>query len=106
MSARCAPAVKGSAGGWAVAGWLGGRLLRRVAELAIKRRPAPEMERLTPREFEIVTLMGQGLTNKEIARRLDVQLSTVKNHTHSIFEKLHVSRRAEAVARVRTWTPP
>jgi DNA-binding NarL/FixJ family response regulator len=46
-----------------------------------------------------VSLLQQGLSNKEIAGRLGVELSTVKNHVHNILEKLHVSRRSEAAAR-------
>jgi DNA-binding NarL/FixJ family response regulator len=53
---------------------------------------------LTRREREIVTLIDQGLSNKEIAVRLVIELSTVKNHIRHIFEKLKVRRRAEAAA--------
>jgi DNA-binding NarL/FixJ family response regulator len=53
--------------------------------------------RLTPREFEIVQLIERGLSNKEIARHLTIQLATVKNHVHNILEKLSVCRRADAV---------
>jgi two-component system, NarL family, nitrate/nitrite response regulator NarL len=55
---------------------------------------------LTPRELEVVRLAGRGLTNKEIAAELTVELSTVKNHLHNALEKLGVHRRTEAVARV------
>jgi two-component system, NarL family, nitrate/nitrite response regulator NarL len=53
--------------------------------------------RLTPRESEIVRLIEHGLSNKEIARHLTIQLATVKNHVHNILEKLDVRRRADAV---------
>jgi two-component system, NarL family, nitrate/nitrite response regulator NarL len=53
--------------------------------------------RLTPREWEIVQLIERGLSNKEIAQYLSIQLATVKNHVHNILEKLGVRRRAEAV---------
>jgi two-component system, NarL family, nitrate/nitrite response regulator NarL len=56
--------------------------------------------RLTAREVEILTLMGEDLSNKEIARRLTIELSTVKSHVHNILEKLRVERRADAVTRV------
>ncbi len=72
-------------------------LLRRVKTAA---RPGPAA-RLTPREAEIVRLIDDGLSNKQIARRLTIELPTVKNHVHSILEKLEVKRRAEAAARVR-----
>jgi two-component system, NarL family, nitrate/nitrite response regulator NarL len=73
-----------------------GSLFRRVAELAAQ--PQPPLERLTVRELEILELIDQGLTNKEIARRLCIELSTVKNHVHNILEKLQVRRRADAAA--------
>jgi len=54
---------------------------------------------LTPREIEILDAIGQGLTNKMIARRLQISLHTVKFHVESVFRKLGVRSRAEAVAR-------
>jgi len=76
-------------------------LLRRIADLAAEREPPPPELRLTSREIEIVELIDQGLSNKEIAQRLSIALPTVKNHVHSILDKLHVHRRAEAAARLR-----
>jgi two-component system nitrate/nitrite response regulator NarL len=76
-------------------------LLRRIADLAAEREPPPPELRLTSREIEIVELIGQGLSNKEIAQRLSIALPTVKNHVHSILDKLHVHRRTEAAARLR-----
>jgi two-component system nitrate/nitrite response regulator NarL len=75
-------------------------LLRRVATLAAKSSARPE-ERLTAREHEILGLIDEGLSNKQIARRLCIELSTVKNHVHNILEKLRVDRRSEAAARMR-----
>ena len=76
-------------------------LFRRVGALAV-RRPEPEpAHTLTPREREIVALIDRGCSNKEIARRLDIELSTVKNHVHNLLEKLGVARRSAAAARVR-----
>jgi DNA-binding NarL/FixJ family response regulator len=60
--------------------------------------PFPE---LTDREREILDLVARGLTNAEIARRLVVSDKTVRNHVSNVFAKLHVSGRAEAVARAR-----
>ena len=82
--------------------WLAATLLRRVAELARDRFPAAPAERLTTREREIVALLGDGLSNKEIAARLRIELPTVKNHVHNILEKLNVRRRAEAAAATRS----
>lgn len=53
---------------------------------------------LTDREREILVLITQGLNNREIADRLTISRSTVKNHVSNIFSKLNVSNRAEAVA--------
>jgi two-component system, NarL family, nitrate/nitrite response regulator NarL len=76
-------------------------LFARIATLALERSPESIESRLTARELEILNLIDQGLSNKEIARRLTIELSTVKNHVHNIFEKLNVSRRSEAAARRR-----
>jgi two-component system nitrate/nitrite response regulator NarL len=78
-------------------------LLRRVALLA-RQRDASETgleRRLTSRELQIVALIDEGLSNKEIAIKLKIELPTVKNHVHHILEKLHVHRRGEAAAAVR-----
>jgi DNA-binding CsgD family transcriptional regulator len=54
---------------------------------------------LTPREMEVLNLIAEGLTNKLIARRLDISLHTVKFHVESLFRKLSVRTRSEAVAK-------
>jgi two-component system, NarL family, nitrate/nitrite response regulator NarL len=56
---------------------------------------------LSRRELQIAQLVDRGLTNKEIARRLGIEATTVKNHVHNMCEKLKVHRRGEAAARVR-----
>jgi DNA-binding NarL/FixJ family response regulator len=53
---------------------------------------------LTPRELEVLGLIGEGLTNQQIAEQLVIEVGTVKNHVHSILEKLGVSSRGEAAA--------
>lgn len=53
---------------------------------------------LTPRERQILGLIGHGLTNQQIADRLVIEIGTVKNHVHSILQKLEVSSRREAAA--------
>jgi two-component system, NarL family, nitrate/nitrite response regulator NarL len=80
-----------------------GMLLRRVRALAADRassEPAADVH-LTRRELDILELLEEGLSNKQIAARLCIELPTVKNHVHHILEKLEVSRRAEAVAWAR-----
>lgn len=76
-------------------------LLRQVTRGAARRHDTPERSRLTSRELEIVRLIEQGLSNKEIAARLGIQLATVKNHVHNLLDKLRVRHRTEAAARVR-----
>jgi len=58
--------------------------------------PAPT-EELTAREMEILALLSEGLSNKEIADRVSVSYDTVRAHLHHIYEKLHVRGRTEAV---------
>jgi LuxR family maltose regulon positive regulatory protein len=57
---------------------------------------------LSPRETGILTLIAEGLSNKEIARSLDIGPETVKSHLKSVFTKLGVERRAQAVSRAQT----
>jgi DNA-binding NarL/FixJ family response regulator len=57
--------------------------------------------RLTTREREILGLIDEGMSNKEIARKLNIEIRTVKNHVHNLLEKLRVSRRGEAAALLR-----
>ena len=52
---------------------------------------------LPEREIEVRTLIGEGLANKEIARKLSISEKTVKNHIGNIFSKLHVCDRTQAV---------
>jgi DNA-binding NarL/FixJ family response regulator len=54
---------------------------------------------LTPRETEVLALVADGLSNKEIARRLEISLHTVKFHVESLLRKLGARSRAEAVAK-------
>ena len=61
----------------------------------------PLNEPLTARELEVLQLIAQGLSNREIGERLFLALSTVKGHASVIFDKLHVQRRTEAIARAR-----
>jgi DNA-binding NarL/FixJ family response regulator len=56
---------------------------------------------LTTRELQIVELIDRGLSNKEIAAQLCIEVPTVKNHVHNILEKLHVKRRGQAAALIR-----
>src|SRR3954451_6129545 len=61
--------------------------------------PAIEESPLTPRETEILTLIGQGMSNKEVGRHLGISVHTVKFHLEALFERLGATNRAEAVAK-------
>jgi DNA-binding NarL/FixJ family response regulator len=80
-------------------------LLRRVATLASERQSSTGRVHLTAREREIVRLIDEGLSNKEIAQRLYIEVRTVKNHVHNILEKLQVHNRGEAAALMRAGRP-
>jgi DNA-binding NarL/FixJ family response regulator len=84
--------------------YIAATLLRRVASTAAHDAgtDAGRHARLTQRELEIVDLLAESLSNKEIARRLNIEVATVKNHVHSILEKLQVSRRGDAARWART----
>ena len=79
-------------------------LLHRVQWLSRYGEPAPA-QHLTYREREVLQLIDQGFSNKEIARALCIELGTVKNHVHSILNKLKVARRSEAARWARLSTP-
>jgi DNA-binding NarL/FixJ family response regulator len=57
---------------------------------------APELAGLSPREREILALIGEGLTNREIGKRLYLSEKTVKNHISRLLAKLGVERRIQA----------
>jgi len=57
-------------------------------------------ERLTSREIQTLHLISQGLSNKDIACELGISVATVKNHVHSVLEKLRVQSRSQAAARI------
>jgi LuxR family maltose regulon positive regulatory protein len=63
---------------------------------------AEALHALSTRETEILKLIAQGFSNKEIARNLDIGPETVKSHLKSVFTKLGVERRAQAVSRAQT----
>lgn len=57
-----------------------------------------EISELTPREQEILELIGKGFSNQKIANQLVIELGTVKNHVHNILKKLNVNSRVDAAA--------
>lgn len=89
--------------------WLGLRLTRNTETVVVREVmvPAPvdfvrDQDRLsalgiTPRELEVLELIAQGLSNKEIAERVFVSENTVKTHLSRVFDKLGARRRTQAV---------
>jgi DNA-binding NarL/FixJ family response regulator len=76
------------------------RLLGEVSKVSRPKKPDPEAARiatLTAREREVVTLIGEGLKNRQIAERLFISEWTVRHHITSIFGKLEVSDRVELI---------
>jgi LuxR family maltose regulon positive regulatory protein len=67
----------------------------------IKNLKSEMVEPLSERELEVLRLVAQGLSNREISERLFLAVNTVKGHNQKIFDKLQVQSRTEAVARAR-----
>ena len=79
---------------------LAGTIFSHVARNATRRDPAAVREAvtMTPREREVVALIGEGLSNKEIAERMSIALHTVKSHVHNVLEKLALRTRLQVAA--------
>ena len=89
--------------------WLGLKLTSKQERVVIKEVPVPTGEpfrpddhkrealAITPRELEILRLIAQGLSNREIAEKLFVSENTVKTHSSRVFDKLGAKRRTQAV---------
>lgn len=85
--------------------WVGLRLTRKKIIIATPdfQRNEPELHRLgiSKREYEVLELIAQGLSNQEIAGKLFVSPNTVKTHSSNLFMKLGVRRRTEAIRRAQ-----
>jgi DNA-binding CsgD family transcriptional regulator len=91
--------------------WLGLKLTKTKETIVVREVPVPvpmpatfavddarrEKLGITPRELEILALMAEGLSNREIAERLFVSENTVKTHSSRLFDKLQAKRRTQAV---------
>jgi two-component system, NarL family, nitrate/nitrite response regulator NarL len=74
-------------------------LMRRLAALAASAQPAQSsLAVLTDREQEVLALLADGLPNKAIAARLQIQPATAKNHVHNILHKLELRGRVQAAS--------
>ena len=72
------------------------QIARKVVEHFHQIKHPSNVEKLTPRENEILTLLAKGYLYKEIAENLGITMNTVRTHLHAIYEKLHVQSRTEA----------
>ncbi len=92
--------------------WAGQRLTRKK-KTTFPPEPSPvlqgaDLEKaleklgITPREYEVLQLIAQGLSNQEIAGRMFVSLNTVKTHTSNLFSKLDAQRRTQAVQKAQS----
>lgn len=83
--------------------WMGADLLRAIVQATHQQKPALtsnqltafQLSRLSQRELDVATLVSRGLTNKEIARDMDISERTVKAHLSSVFEKLQLRDRLQ-----------
>jgi len=82
--------------------WIDPQLQDRAKRSASQGRPVS----LSPRERELVTLVRQGLRNRDIAQRLGITEGTVKVYLHSVFEKTGVANRTELAIRASEWVEP
>ena len=79
---------------------MSGRIARKLVEhFRHMKRSAPELENLSRREQEVLELLAKGYRYKEIADKLVMSFDTVRSHLRSIYDKLHVHSRTEAVAK-------
>jgi DNA-binding NarL/FixJ family response regulator len=85
--------VRGEA---SISGPMAARLLQDLARDSRPASPPPTPARLTQREQEVLRLVAQGKSNKEIASALNIAENTVKNHLKNILEKLHLENRVQA----------
>ena len=89
--------------------WAGGKMMAQKTVGGVAAPPAPhlpkpdlmEQHNITPREYEVLVLMAEGLSNQEIADRLFVSLHTVKTHASNLLSKLDAQRRTQAIQRAK-----
>ena len=99
----CRALVDAMAGRMHCAPHIAAAMFSRLAGLLQELDPPASLPSLSARENEILALVEQGRSNKEIARQLAISSATVKNHMHNILQKLQVTRRGQAAARLRAY---
>lgn len=108
VEALCTAVSNARSGCLACPAEIAGGLMRALFRIV----PAPDTSAdnacLTCREEDVLRLLGRGDSNKEIARELNLSVSTVKHHVHHILSKLQLASRAQAMRRVRDepWMAP
>ena len=85
---------------------ISGGLLRALFRMEQRSQATPHDTVLTRREGEVLRLIGRGLSNKEIARELNLSTATVKHHVHGVLGKLKVTRRTQAMRQMREAPAP
>jgi len=87
---------------------LTGTLLSHIADQAMSRKGPSVLQavRMTKRERQITDLIAEGMSNKEIAQRLNIAIYTVKSHVHNILEKLALHTRLQIAARAHKGDAP
>ncbi|MEO7496431.1 MAG: response regulator transcription factor [Massilia sp.] len=97
-----------AAGRLACSAEVSGELIRALFRMAAPAANPLADEALTRREEEVLRLIGAGLSNKEIARELNLSVATVKQHVHHVLAKLHLPDRVQAMRRWRDepWMAP
>jgi DNA-binding CsgD family transcriptional regulator len=75
-------------------------LFSQIAQVAVQRGAAAALEavHMTPREREVIGLIAEGKSNKEIAQQLDIAAHTVKSHVRNVMEKLALHTRLQIAA--------
>ena len=86
-------------------GWIGWKLTRRTSVVIDSTFAVDESQLqklgISKREYEVLGLIAEGLSNREISERLFVSPNTVKTHSSNLFSKLNARRRTEAVKRAK-----
>lgn len=81
--------------------WVGARLFHRPTAPFTPNTRVRESLGVSDREYEVLTLLAAGRSNKEIANQLHVSPNTVKTHVANLFGKLEAKRRTQAISRAR-----
>ena len=79
---------------------MSGAIARKVVQYFGQHGPAPEVQKLTAREHQVLVALSRGEQYKEIAATLGISINTVRRHIMAIYDKLHVNSRLDAVGKL------